>query len=682
MALVAKVCFNQAIDESFSYLVSEKLQSKIHLYQRVAVNFAGEKSVALVLELSNEQADEGYELKPVERIIDKEPILNQEQVELANKVSNYYLCSMGEALFTMIPGGRRLRRPDENQFSETPVDLSNLPPLLPDQEKAVKAILASEQGKREAHLIFGVTGSGKTRIYIELIQNYLRAGLGSIFLLPEIALSYQFLDQLKPIFKENLAILHSRLTASERLQEYKRIQNKEAQVVVGTRSAIFAPVSKLGLIILDEEHDSSYKEHSSPKYFVKRIAWMRLKQRESKSNRGSLGLNMVLGSATPAIESYYLAKNNLIKMYVLKKRAKGFTLPEIFVPKHDSSKQDSHLFSLLLKEKIENHLKAKNQVLLLLNRRGHSNYAFCTNCEEALGCPNCSVTLTYHRPFKSGEIANLKCHLCGYEIEYYRFCKTCHGPLKLVGKGTQRVEENLETLFQEARFARLDQDSAASKDFSKDVLQAMRDQELDILIGTQIIAKGFDLPKVTLVGIINADIGLSLPDFRAPERVFQFLTQASGRAGRHQKGEVVIQTMQPNHYAIHFALNQEYEAFAEEELDIRSAMKFPPFTRLFRVLFKSEDENTVLEAGKKFDQFLIELKQNNSLFAEQETMPAEILGPTQAPIYKIQNKYRMHLIAKDNDQTILTDFAREIRRFFKGRSGISWELDLDPIDLL
>ena len=682
MALVAKVCFNQAIDESFSYLVSEKLQSKIHLYQRVAVNFAGEKSVALVLELSNEQADEGYELKPVERIIDKEPILNQEQVELAQEVSSYYLCSMGEALFTMIPGGRRLQRPNENQFLENPLGPSNLPPLLPDQEKVVKAILASEQEKREAHLIFGVTGSGKTRIYIELIQNYLRAGLGSIFLLPEIALSYQFLDQLKPIFKENLAILHSRLTTSERLQEYKRIQDKEAQVVVGTRSAIFAPVNKLGLIILDEEHDSSYKEHSSPKYFVKRIAWMRLKQRENKSNRGSLGLNMVLGSATPAIESYYLAKNHLIKMHVLKKRAKGFTLPEIFVPKHDSSKQDSHLFSLLLKDKIEKHLKANNQVLLLLNRRGHSNYAFCTNCEEALGCPNCSVTLTYHRPLKSGEIAGLKCHLCGYEIEYYRFCKTCHGPLKLVGKGTQRVEENLETLFQEARFARLDQDSAASKDFSKDVLQAMRDQELDILIGTQMIAKGFDLPKVTLVGIINADIGLSLPDFRAPERVFQFLTQASGRAGRHQKGEVVIQTMQPNHYAIHFALNQEYEAFAEEELDIRSAMKFPPFTRLFRVLFKSEDENTILEAGKKFDQLLLELKQNNSLFAEQQTMPAEILGPTQAPIYKIQNKYRMHLIAKDNDQRILTDFARKIRRFFKGRSGISWELDLDPIDLL
>ncbi|MES0489018.1 MAG: primosomal protein N' [Leptospirales bacterium] len=669
--------------EPVLYYVPEKLIDRIRLYQRIIVDFKKNKLVGLVVHIrSGVAASEKKELEPISRIIDKESIINKEQFELSERVATHYLARRADILFSMIPSGRKHKKLVGQQAKDV-----ELPELNREQKEIVDNILTGAKNggsSLKMHLLHGVTGSGKTRVYIELIQKYMEKNLGTMLLLPEIALSYQFLEQLKPIFGDKMAILHSGLGRSFRLNEYKRVLAGEAIFVVGTRSAVFAPVKNLGLIVIDEEHDSSYKEQFGARYNAKWVAHNRLSHKGSWPY--SLSPIMISGSATPLVETMYYAKRKVMQLHVLKKRATEMELPDIHLPKFNPGEPGGDILSPFLVKKMKEHFEKGKQVILLLNRRGYANFAFCQSCERTMSCPSCSVSLTHHKSKDGGSF--LKCHLCGHTEPYTGKCTECGGDLKLSGKGIQKAEDAMEFHFPNIEYARMDQDSASASGFVEDVLEAMRTRKIQALIGTQMIAKGFDLEGVTLVGILNADIGLSLPDFRSPERVFQLLVQASGRAGRHSKGEVVMQTVQAGHYAIDYAKQSDYEAFYEKEIQLRKEMGFPPFGRLLRVVLRSDKEDTLWRIAHRLSAYISEMETENSLFTTEssESMPEQIYGPTEAALYKIKGQYRLHILAKDKSAEKLRRFGGKLRSFFNTSQnrveGVSSEIDIDPIDML
>ncbi|MDH4200129.1 MAG: primosomal protein N' [Spirochaetia bacterium] len=690
--MTVSVYLNSHIKDLIECFVPETLHSKIILFQRVFIYIGvgagagagAEKTIGLVVHIHEDSSGKNTDnMMQIARIADKEPVINQEQFELSDRVADHYLAARGEVLFAMIPSGRREKAVNLELSAPPP----QLPPLNQEQEKIFKKIMAmaSESAARmNVHLIHGITGSGKTRIYIELIQEYLKRRLGVIFLIPEIALSYQFLETFKPIFGDQMAILHSGLSRSFRFSEYKRVLKDEARLVVGTRSSVFAPVKDLGLVIIDEEHDTSYKEHTGAKYHAKWVAHDRL--RHSGEWAFPVCKNMVLGSATPGIDSMYYARKKVFTLHEMKNRATGPGLPKIEIPLHQPADDSSDVLSPFLVKKMDEHLKAGNQVILILNRRGYNHCAFCSICQTNVMCPNCSVSLTYHR--ESTEENLLKCHLCGYHEQFNLYCKECSAKLRLLGKGIQKVEDALEFHFPDYPYARMDHDSVSSRGYAEDVIGAMLSRKIDILIGTQMITKGFDLPGVTLVGLLNADIGLSLPDFRAPERVFQLLIQAAGRAGRHKQGEVVMQTMQPRHYAIAAASKYDYNTFLEYELNIRRKMNYPPFCRLLRVLFRSKSEENLWHFMTRLKAHIQEISSENSLFDRQtnRNLPQEILGPVEAPLYKINNEFRVHILAKDHSLDRLKDFGKNLRNYYHTQrrkfDDVKADFDLDPLDVL
>ncbi|MDH5718408.1 MAG: primosomal protein N' [Spirochaetia bacterium] len=685
MKKYVSVLFNLPLNSTFTYEVPEKYLLTIQKYQRVEAKFQNQKKTGIifdVLSYSNLKYKE-KNIKPLNRIIDKEPVLNEEQIKLAEKVSEFYMCSFAETVFSMLPSGRRETDTitlDEEPFFEAEIQSSD------EQKKIIDEILSSDKinpsaKKPHVHLLHGVTGSGKTKIYLELIRKYLSKGYGVIFLSPEIALAYEFVRIFKPIFQDQISILHSGLARGEKFKEYKKLLNGSSHIAAGTRSAVFAPVKNLRLIIIDEEHDPSYKEKKSPKYHARNTAYMRLSLNITK---GDLPVNLLLGSATPSVETYFNANNKTIQLHEMTKRATGLPMPKIYCIDHNNN---AGLFSLFLKDKITEHLKNENQVLLLLNRRGYSHYAYCKKCEENVKCNHCSMSLTFHKNNENKQNSILKCHICGFTEPFTSQCKICKSNLKLIGEGTQKIEDILEIHFPQTSFARLDKDSSSQRGYSADIIKAMKNNQIQILFGTQMISKGFDIKNVTLVGILNADTGLGLPDFRSAERVFQLLTQASGRAGRHKTGEVIVQTTQPQHYAILSAINHNYSLFYKQELFFRKQVYFPPFCRLIQILFFSKDEKLLNNFINKLENFKNSLRESNKLFENKDVnMPKEILGPVEAPLYKIKNNYRFHLIAKDNSYEKLRIFAENIKFFYKKEErynkDIFIEIDIDPSDLL
>lgn len=685
---------------TYSYCAasSEKLSS--FLYRRVEV-FIDEhgrqkKNKAIVVRVFASLADvieinaekKSFDIKTISRFIDKEAIVTQEQSELAQELADYYQCSWGQMLFAMLPAGRRYTAVQEKEQKENHF---SLPALNEEQETAYQKILHSSPQKIHTHLLYGVTGSGKTRLYIELIKRYMEKNYSVIFLIPEIAISYQIYSVLKPIFQETLAYLHSSLSTSSRLREYKKIQHGKAKVILGTRSAVFAPAQNLALIIFDEEHDASFKQNRKPRYNAKRVAYMRLQkilQQTTKTATDVLPLQIVLGSATPSVESYYLATQNIFQLHRLQKRATGFLQPQLFLSSLNLY-HDEQIFTSFTVEKMRQHLQKGNQIFIILNRRGHSNYAFCRNCHKSEGCPHCSVALTYHQKNKSNNANGvLKCHLCGFEKPYNGECSSCGKKLKLVGKGIQKIENVLEKNFSDIPFARLDQDSAAERGYSQEILEAMRAEKIQILLGTQMIAKGFDMPKVTLVVIANADHGLHLPDFRSGERVFQLLVQSSGRSGRHSRGEVIVQSADPDHYVLQSVLYYDYEAFYQKEINLRKTFGYPPFKKLLRFLVLSKNEVLLQELKEKLLHWLDELQSPLALFSEnsKEQLPQEILPPQEAPLYRLNSDYRVHLLAKDVSHEKLLAFAWQLngfaKRYVQSHADTRYEIDMDPLDIL
>ncbi len=505
--------------------------------------------------------------------------------------------------------------------------------LTPDQLRAVDTINTDE---RTVQLLHGVTGSGKTEIYLTLIAEQLQKGRSSIFLVPEISLTPQMLAQLRARFGKNAAILHSGLSAGERFDEWWRLRMGEAKIAIGARSAIFAPLENLGAIIIDEEHDGSYCSETAPRYNTFDVAYLRAKKN---------GCKLILGSATPSVETYKRAKEGEFSLIRLEKRINKKPMPEIVIAdmRREARRGNNSDFSGILKEEIEKCLAADKQAILFLNRRGYSQTVMCKECGYVAKCEACDVSLTYHREEKC-----LKCHYCGAKYQLLTACPECGGvKLTYAGTGTQRVVADLQKLYPAARIIRMDNDTTSGKEGHYKILKTFAEHKADILVGTQMIAKGHDFPGVTLVGILDADMSLHFSDYRSGERTFQLLTQVAGRSGRaSEKGKVVLQTYDPENDVLGFATAYDYEGFYENEISLRAAMQFPPFSKIVRVLVTGEDDKKTMEGLREVYVGLEKLYLDN---------PEKFLffNKMRAPIKRIQNKYRYQVLMRLSDSSIL-----------------------------
>ena len=525
--------------------------------------------------------------------------------------------------------------------------------LLNKKQLAIKENI--ENSDKKYFLLKGVTGSGKTEIYIELIKKAFFEGYGSIFLVPEISLTPQMVERFQSEFKNNIAILHSSLSDIERAKEWESIYTGEKKIVLGVRSAIFSPVKNLKYIILDEEHETTYKQDSSPRYNAKYVAIKRCLNENVK---------LILGSATPSIESYYYAKTGIYELLNLEDRYGNAEMPDIQVV--DMKQEDDLFFSKVLLNEIKNTLLKNEQVILLLNRKGYSTYIQCKDCGYVEECDNCSIKMSYYK-----SVNKYKCNYCGKQIYYTGKCTKC-GSTNLIhsGKGIERIEEELKKYF-DVPMIKVDSELSKNKDYFSKIYKDFSNKKYSILIGTQIIAKGLHFPNVTLVGVINSDIILNFPDFRSGEKTFQLLTQVSGRAGRgDKKGKVIIQTYEPENNVIKDSKEENYNLFYEKEINSRKVFSYPPFSKILNIGFSSEDEIRLLELSKRF-------------YEEIKSQDIELYGPMPSMVYKVQKRFRMNIFVKGSKKKIdkfKLFLKKKLNEFNDTKVRII--VDIDPINMM
>ncbi|MGG0657882.1 primosomal protein N' [Rummeliibacillus pycnus] len=534
--------------------------------------------------------------------------------------------------------------------------------LTDEQDSALEQILETmNTEKATTFLLHGVTGSGKTEVYLQAIQEAINHGQEAIVLVPEISLTPQMTERFRARFGDLVAVMHSGLSQGEKYDEWRKIGRGEVKVAVGARSAIFAPFTNLGLIILDEEHESTYKQEDTPRYHARDVAIWRSQFHQCP---------VILGSATPSLESFARAKKNVYTLLTLSKRAKHQSLPVVQVVdmREELHSGNRSIFSAGLADAIQARLDRKEQMVLFLNRRGYSSFVLCRDCGTVVQCKNCDISMTYHRSTET-----LKCHYCGYEEHVPTECPECHSEhIRFFGTGTQKIEVEIHKVFPEARVLRMDVDTTRQKGAHERILDDFGAGKADILLGTQMIAKGLDFPKITLVGVLSADTSLNLPDFRAAERTFQLLTQVSGRAGRHDlPGEVIIQTYTPEHYAIQLSKEQHYEPFYEQEMAMRHKFAYPPYYYVVLIQVSHEDVMMAAEyAGKAMDWLKLKLSPQVGL-----------IGPTAASISRIQNRYRYQCLIKYKKEPNLTETLQQLIRMYRTewiKKGIQLTVDLDP----
>lgn len=554
------------------------------------------------------------------------------------------------------------RDPFANQTFEKTTALS----LNAEQQVAVETILQSVQEQQsQTYLLEGITGSGKTEVYLQVIAEVLNQGKTAIMLVPEISLTPQMVQRFKSRFGEHVAVMHSGLSQGEKYDEWRKIERGEAEVVVGARSAIFAPIENIGVIIVDEEHEASYKQEETPRYHARDLVIWRSEYHHCP---------VVLGSATPSLESRARAQKNVYQRLRLTQRAnQAATLPTIDVVDMRQEVENGNVssFSMSLQEKLQERLEKNEQSVLLLNRRGYSSFVMCRDCGYVLPCPNCDISLTLHMDSKT-----MKCHYCGHEERIPYRCPNCgQDKIRYYGTGTQKVEEELQTLLPDSRILRMDVDTTRRKGAHEKILRTFGEGQADILLGTQMIAKGLDFPNVTLVGVLNADTALNLPDFRSSERTFQLLTQVSGRAGRAEKpGEVIIQSFNPEHYAIQLAKAQDYEDFYTKEMYIRHRGDYPPYYFTVQITASHPEEN---EAAKQMFQIATKLKQGLS-------PQAILLGPTPNAIMRVNNRYFYQVIIKYKQEPMLQPLLKEILTDTQRATarGLKLSIDAEPMNFI
>ncbi len=538
--------------------------------------------------------------------------------------------------------------------SELDIPEINYKKKLTEEQEYVKDEIV--KGSDRFYLLKGVTGSGKTEVYIDIIKDALRQGNGAMFLVPEISLTPQMIKKFQSEFGNRVALLHSRLTAKERADEWHSVYRGEKMVVLGVRSAIFAPVKNLKYIIIDEEHETTYKQDSSPRYNAKYVAIKRAELEDVK---------VILGSATPAVESYYYAKNGIFKLLELNKRYNDAKMPSLKLI--DMKNEADQYFSRELLKEMSIRLRKREQMILLLNRKSYATYIQCKECGHVEVCPNCSISMNYYR---SDGI--YKCNYCGYSKRDSSTCSSCGSAnLSYSGKGTEKIEEEIKKHFPDARVIRVDSESVKTRNGYDKIYHDFLGKKYDIMLGTQVISKGLHFPDLTLVGVISADTILGFPDFRAGEKTFQLVSQASGRAGREKKeGEVLVQSYQPDNYAIKRIIDDDYEGFYQDEIENRKILSYPPFSRIINIIISSTDEAVAEEAALKY-------------YEKIKNPEVEMYGPIKAPIYKVKERYRYQIFIK-GDRTRINKIKKNLyEKSLEHKSNkVRITIDVDPINLM
>ncbi|MFA5525150.1 MAG: primosomal protein N' [Tissierellales bacterium] len=609
------------------------------------------------------------------------------QVEIINHIKNIEIIRLKDLMLEINCGLSSIKSLEEKGYIRLvdvevkrdaitkEIDPFNKVRLTTDQEDCIKKIYNDylENGYNR-YLLHGVTGSGKTEVYLQLIERILEEGKQAIVLVPEISLTPQTVERFAGRFKDNVAVLHSRLSQGERYDEWRKIKEGEVQIVVGARSAIFAPFDNLAFIIIDEEHEASYKSSMNPKYSAIEIGEKRCEIE---------GATLVLGSATPSIESYYKAKQGDYKLLELPKRVNNKDMPRIEVidMKKELDDGNKSMFSNSLFNSIAENLKDNKQTILFLNRRGFSTFISCRKCGYVVKCKECDISLTYHM---SQNV--LKCHYCGYTLKPPTLCPSCNSKyIKYFGTGTQRVEEEVNRLFPSARTSRMDLDTTTAKGSHERIFRRMKNGDIDILIGTQMITKGLDFPNVTLVGIVAADLTLNIPDFKASERTFQLLTQVGGRAGRGKyEGKVILQTYEPDHYSILTAKSHDYIQFYNKEIMIRKEFSYPPYTEIINILISGENEKETYNVS---NSIIKDIKKEIFQATNCMELSDAIIGPMEAPIYRIKNKYRRQIIikAKKTDVTMITKALDRVNKSSIEKNNyknINLSIDFNPVSII
>jgi primosomal protein N' (replication factor Y) len=648
MGRYVELAFNLPVKKSFTYSLPEGLEASVGC--RASAPFGARALTGFVVGVRDAPPQGVGEIRDVRRVVDARPLFGEPTLELARWMARMYLCSLGEALSTMLPGGRR-----EGEIDELPLDEEPRGYALADQQlSAIETISARGEG---SFYLFGVTGSGKTDVYLSVSQRVTDAGRGVIYLVPEISLTHQVVRVFQSVYKKRLAVLHSALTPSQRLKEWLRILQGEVDVVIGARSAVFAPFARLGLVVIDEEQEGAYKSGSAPRYHARQVAMRRASQEKAI---------LLMGSATPSLEAYRAMSEGSLAGVRLPNRLSGGKLPSIEVV--DMRRQQGPLSSTLLAE-IQKTFSEGRQTILFLNRRGFSYFFHCRSCGYEMLCRHCSVALTYHR-----ERERMVCHYCGFSAEPIHICPQC-GSLDVgySGYGTEGIEEEIQKRFPSMVVRRIDTDAVRKRKVLRQVLADFRDRKIHLLLGTQMVAKGLDFPGVKLVGIVNADTGFQLPDFRAAERTFDLLVQVSGRAGRAlPDGTVLIQTFRPGNPAIQMAREGKLEEFYAAELATRRELAFPPFSRLIRIVVRGKDASKAAAA-------IAELA---GQVAARVGDAGELLGPAECPIARISGSHRSHIIIRTTRFGETHDRLAATLDEYRPPRGVHLEIDVDPLALL
>ncbi|MBE9546917.1 MAG: primosomal protein N' [Proteobacteria bacterium] len=727
--MFVRVAVNIPTDKAFVYSVPEELEREVTMGKRVLVPLGNRRIAGYILESTG--VDDREDIKDIIEVLDKEPLFNEDDLKFYQWASGYYIHQLGRLLGNVLPGGVDIKAKTEkiitlcrddaadvkltekqkkisdfiSQHGETPISLLRREFKDPssvirslekkgvvsiserevyrrpkrgldigaddtglilnkEQEVALKEITSGIiSGKFSPCLLHGVTGSGKTEVYLNAIAETLRLNGGIICLVPEIALTPQLLSRFNRRFKDDeITVLHSGISRSARYDQWRRIQRGEARIVVGARSAIFAPVRNLRLIIVDEEHDTSYKQDDRVRYNARDLAVIRAKLNSAA---------VVLGSATPGIQTYFNIKEKQYKYLSLPKRVDDKPMPQVEIIDMKDKRDESGgvpIISRPLRNAIQDTLESGKQSLLFLNRRGFNTFLYCLDCGYVFKCLNCSVSMTHH-----AGAGILRCHYCDFSVKAPPLCPSCQGGrIRSYGVGTEKVTEEVSMLFPQARVERMDSDTTVKKGVHEKLLKALDSGDIDILVGTQMITKGHDFPNVTLVGVISADTSLNIPDFRAAERTFQLITQVSGRSGRGDSpGRVIVQTFNPQHYAIGRAKEHDYYGFYEDEISLRRELDYPPFSRMVNLRISGIKKDRVAEDAAKTGVLARKLSGNE----------VEVIGPAEAPIARIKGRYRWHILLKGKNIKALHTLARNVAAK-TGRDGPDIKVDVDPVNFM
>ena len=656
--------------KTFSYLIPETFKNIIKIGQAVVVPFGPKRKIKGYIVGFSNYLEEGIKAKYIDDILESEPLFNLEYLKLLEWVANYYFCDLPTVLKTALPqkffekNVKNYRKPKKSNAALKEENEQIEHKLSPEQQKVYREI---KHVNAQTSLLYGITGSGKTEVYFKLIEDTIKEGKNVLFLAPEIALVSQLtMRTIKRFGPASVAIWHSSISEAEKYSVWEKLKNNEIKILFGARSAVFAPVSNLGLIIIDEEHDTSYKQTMpNPRYCAKHVAKKLAQLHNAK---------IILGSATPDIESFWKAQNTN-SLFELKNRYNNAQLPDVSIIDMKSERLEGNLgiFSRTLINQTKETIERGEQVIFLINRRGFSSYTQCMECGQVLECKKCAIPLIYHSQSNSW-----KCHYCGYETKIAK-CQNCSSEeLENFGTGSQRVEEIARKIFDKANIARLDSDSLNKKNEHIEILKKFQQGEINILIGTQMIAKGLDNPNVTLVGVINADLSFNLPDYRSSERGFSLLTQVAGRSGRGKnKGKVIFQTYNEENLFLQKAKEQNYLSFFEKEIELREQYDYPPYSKIIRVIISSEQEfmaeHACVEIALHLENYIKKLSLDERIL---------VLGPVPCVIGKIRGEYRYNILIKNKLEQKGHDIVLGFLRKISLHSEIKMIVDVDPSDIL